>query len=146
MPSPDPDPASLLLQEDPGLPPALLTSFASLCRGTGPDDLAADAARLRIRRLHLLDLAEKDELDLDLETALAVADGLLAAIERASSLTDCERLLLGGGVEYFLLIDDEQPDLATPDGFDDDRLMANAVFAAIGLPELRVPATPRALR
>ena len=142
--SEDPDPAALLLQEDPGLPLAFLTNFASLCRRTAPDDLAAHAVRLRIRRLQLLGLAEKHEIDL--ETALAVADSLLAAIDRASSLSDCERLLLGGGIEYFLLIGDARPDLATPDGFEDDRVMANAVFAAIGLPELHVPAAPRAFR
>jgi hypothetical protein len=141
---PDPDPAVILLQEDPGLPLALATSFALLCRRTGTDAFASHAALLRIRRLQLLELGEKQEIDL--ETALAIADGLLAALDRSSSLTDCERRLLGGGVEYFLLIGDEQPDLATPDGFEDDRLLANAVFSAIGRPELRVPELPRARR
>lgn len=63
---------------------------------------------------------------------------MIHSLDDLASVASRELNLLSGAIGYFLELDDAEPDLKTPDGFEDDRQVANIVFEAIGRPELVV--------
>lgn len=134
----EPDPAPLFAQVQAALTPSMYAHFKRLCVRTTAEQLLTKRAAVAKRREELRRAATR--LPFDLETAAGIADALLAALDELDRLTAREINLLSGAVEYFLLIDDEDHDLNSPDGFEDDRLVANIVLGAIGLPELAVQA------
>ena len=62
---------------------------------------------------------------------LQVANRLAAALEEPRSFGEDERALLRAAVDYFLLVDDGEHDLTSPNGFDDDRVVAEAVLRVL---------------
>ena len=111
------------------LPHDLYDRLVALCRETTADELAAMRAIVTERADQLAKLAERTSFDAT--TGIAVATMLARALEHAGSLDPTGRALLRASVDYFLLVDDEQNDITTPDGFEDDRLVAEAVLRAL---------------
>lgn len=67
---------------------------------------------------------------------LGLAEGIAAALSRlidgSGTLDARGRSWLRGAVEYFVAIEDSQPDLASESGLDDDAGVVNAVMRALG--------------
>jgi SNF2 family DNA or RNA helicase len=136
-----PNPAELLTAADPRIPRALAARFLFTCRSRTADDLRARELDLVKRREQLVALASRHTIDV--ETGTQVADALTAAVRAVDTLDHTGRAMLGGAIDYFLLVADEDHDLKSEHGFDYDRDVADAVLSVIGLDELRVlPAAP----
>jgi hypothetical protein len=132
----EPDPAPLFAQVQASLTSSMFATFKRMCTRTTAADLLPRRSELTKRRQELARVADK--LAFDLPLATAIADALIAALDRIDSFTPRELNLLSGAISYFLVIDDEDHDLKSPNGFEDDRAVANIVLEAIGVPELRV--------
>lgn len=107
--------------------------------------------RHRWERLLQQPLSPVEVLRGDLEDYLARVEGtqadpkvLQGLIAGCRALLDTEwdeesRRLVQGAVTYFLLEDDEEPDLDSVAGLDDDAEVFNAVARALGREDLVIP-------
>jgi hypothetical protein len=111
------------------LPRELYERLVGLCRQTTVEELRLLHAAVTERAEKLAQLGERTSFDP--HTGIAVAIKLATALERADSLEPVDRSLLRAAVDYYLLIDDEQNDITTPGGFDDDRAVAEAVLRVL---------------
>src|SRR5262249_46543580 len=102
----------------------------TLARPTTASELEERAAKLAEHASKLEALAAGSAGRFDATAARDIADRLLEAARASAELDDEGRALLRGAMDYFMLIEDEEPDLR-PGGFDDDRAVADAVLAAI---------------
>ena len=134
----EPDPAPMFAQVEAALTPTMYSSFRRMCTRPTPENLLGRRAELVKRRADLRKLADSGRIEFDLELATRIADALVAALDRIDAYTVRELTLLSGAIEYFIVIDDENHDLKDPNGFDDDRAVANIVLEAIGVPELAI--------
>jgi uncharacterized membrane protein YkvA (DUF1232 family) len=75
---------------------------------------------------------------LDLPTARKIAGILIQLLDDYSNLSHRERKLVVGATNYFVRSQDDQPDLTSLLGFDDDIKVLNYVLERIGRSELRV--------
>jgi len=132
------DPAPLFAQVEAALTPSMYQVFKKLCRRTTVAQLAARREAVLKRRLQLIAYAKKHAFDAPL--AIGLAEALARALQELDRFSPRELTILSGAVDYFLELDDESPDLKSPDGFEDDRAVANIVLEAIGRPELCVRA------
>ena len=80
--------------------------------------------------------AERDFVDVRLAEQIVAA--LNALIADAADYTAKERTLLAGAVRYFTNVNDENRDLTSPTGFDDDAEVLNAVCTYVGREDLEV--------
>jgi hypothetical protein len=109
--------------------------FVSMCRVTEPDEVPELRRRVvgqlgRIERL----VDERPAVDADASRQLAAA--LLSALDDVPTLSEEQRSLLRGALEYYVDENDSASDLDDPTGFDDDIRVANAVFREIGRDDL----------
>jgi ATP-dependent helicase HepA len=111
------------------LPRDLFDRLAPLCRETTVEELIAMRASVTERADQLAKLAERTSFDAT--TGIAVATNLATALEDVDSLDPTDRSLLRAAIDYYLLIDDEQNDIKTPGGFDDDRAVVEAVLRVL---------------
>ena len=74
----------------------------------------------------------------DAEFGLALVRGSLALLDAVESRPETDQRLAALAVQYFVLDDDGDDDLASPFGFDDDVEVFNAVVTELGLPELLI--------
>ncbi len=72
----------------------------------------------------------------DVQLAEQIVDVLRALIADAEVYTARERALLAGSVAYFTKVDDENSDIASPTGLEDDAEVLNAVCRYLGRSEL----------
>jgi ATP-dependent helicase HepA len=113
-----------------GLDSRLLDRLRALSRPTSSEELRIRTDMLRAHAAKLQALAQKTVgRNVDAPTALGISTSLTEAAARPS-LTDGNRALLRGAIDYFILVDDMEPDLG-PGGFDDDRTVANAVLSVV---------------
>ena len=111
-------------------------TFKRLARRTTPEQLAGRRPDVVKRREQLLVHAKRHPLDVDL--AIGIAGAPSSALQELDRFSPGEINVLSGAVEYFLELNDDEPDLKSADGFEDDRLVVNIVLDAIGRPDLRV--------
>jgi SNF2 family DNA or RNA helicase len=133
-----PDPGAL-----PGIPggPDAATGrqLRKLSLPTSADELAALEAVVSEREAKLRRLARSHEFDI--ENALRCTGELRNLCARAAEFDRAQRYLIRGALEYFLLIDDAHNDLKSPQGFEDDLRVLQAVTAAV--PDLKGSAAIR---
>ena len=111
------------------LPDQLHERVVGLVRPTSSEDLATLQMAVTERGEKLVKLSETKRFDPSV--AVTIANDLSSALADTSSLRS-DRALLRAAVDYFLLVDDEQHDLTAKCGFEDDRLVVQAVLSAIG--------------
>ena len=109
--------------------------FVSMCRATTPEEVAGLRRKVvgQLGRIEGL-VDERPTLDADASRQLAAA--LLSALDDVPSLSEGQRSLLRGALEYYVDESDSISDLDDPTGFDDDIRVANAVFREIGRDDL----------
>ena len=83
------------------------------------DELALLNATLAAHRQMLLGAHEANP-DLDLHRALEVHAGLGAILTRWSDYRASEQRMIVKTIEYLVNDEDDEPDLRSPNGFDDD--------------------------
>ncbi|HEY2174646.1 MAG TPA: hypothetical protein VGH85_12640 [Mycobacteriales bacterium] len=96
---------------------------------------------LRLKVLRHLEELVREALDndqLDLGSAARIADALLSLLDASDDLDARGRVAVRGAIDYFVLNRDEQPDLDSRSGFDDDARIVNETCDAVGLPELKI--------
>lgn len=74
----------------------------------------------------------------DLDTANRVAASLRELLDTISDYTAQQRALLRGAITYFAQREDDEDDLDSVIGFDDDARVLSAVAEALGRPDLIV--------
>ena len=72
----------------------------------------------------------------DLALATQITDVLTALVHDAAEYTARERSLLAGAIAYFIDADDENSDLNSPTGLEDDAEVLNAVCRFLGRGDL----------
>lgn len=109
--------------------------FVSMCRTTSPDEVAG-LRRMIVGHLGRVEslIDERPAVDADASRLLAAA--LLSALDDVPALSEGQRSLLRGALEYYVDESDSISDLDDPTGFDDDIRVANAVFREIGRDDL----------
>lgn len=127
----EPDLGDAIREKGLVLPVELFNRVLALCRDTSAAELSDLADMVRERIVQLEQLAARTSFDAT--TAAAIAAKLTPAITRGHEFDPIERALLRAATDYFLLIDDEQNDITSPDGFDDDRIVAEAVLRVLPL-------------
>jgi uncharacterized membrane protein YkvA (DUF1232 family) len=75
---------------------------------------------------------------LDRDLAAKIRTSLVAAINAWDSIELDDRPWLAAAVVYFVESDDDEHDLDSPVGFDDDAEVVNAVMAMIGRKDLMI--------
>jgi hypothetical protein len=121
--------ATTLLDEG-SLAGPLLDRLRAIAGPTSPEQLAERVRQLREHGEKLRALDSRVPGRFDSVVAFELVDALTAAGERDGSLSDAQRALLRGAIDYFMTIEDVTNDLE-PGGFDDDRAVVNAVLRAI---------------
>jgi ATP-dependent helicase HepA len=116
--------AGVILRED------LFDRLLGLCRDTTVDELTQLRAAVIQRGDQLAKLSERAHFESGV--GLGIARRLTDALTDAHAFDATERTLLRAAADYFLLIEDEQHDLKSRDGFADDREVVDAVLHAIG--------------
>lgn len=111
-------------------------TLRSLAVPTSEAELAILIGSVKKHVAKLTLLAEKHRFDS--RVGIGIGEALLEVQRRSPQLDAAGRSILRGAVEYFLLIEDDDHDLTGTMGFEDDRLVANLAFAALGHPDLRV--------
>ncbi|MGI8695972.1 MAG: hypothetical protein ACR2JQ_04905 [Mycobacteriales bacterium] len=91
-----------------------------------------------IRHLEELVAEALDNDEVNLGMAARISDALLSLIAAGPDLDPAGRIAIRGAVDYFLLNRDEQPDLDSQRGLDDDARLVNRTCDAVGLPELKI--------
>ena len=114
------------------LPAHLFDRVLGLYRSGSPEDIRALGPLVVERAEKLKLLAGKGGFDP--RPAVELAEKLLNAIDGSVGLGQTECGLLRAAVDYFLLVDDVDPDITSRTGFDDDRRVIDAVIHAIGKP------------
>jgi SNF2 family DNA or RNA helicase len=132
----EPDPQPLFDQVRQTLPPPMFASFQRLCGRAGPSEVSLRRHALEKRRADLLLLAQRHRFHVRLATTIASA--LIAALDSIDRYAPSELSLLNGAIGYFLELDDDQPDLKDPRGFDDDAQVVGRVLEVLGEAELAV--------
>ncbi len=97
-----------------------------------------DLRRKVIRHLEELVAEALDNDAVNLGMAARIADALLSLIAAGPDLDEQARVAVRGAVDYFVLNRDEQPDLDSTRGFQDDARVVNRTCDDVGLPELKV--------
>jgi hypothetical protein len=123
-----PDVTALL--EEGTLEGYLLDRLRALASPTSHEQLAERLHQLREHGAKLKELDGRMPGKFDAALALELVEELESAGERNGSLSEQQRSLLRGAIDYFMTIDDASNDLA-PGGFDDDRAVVRAVLRAI---------------
>ncbi len=100
-------------------------------RPTRRDQLTARVAAY----LSHIERAAAESESLDLPAARGLGNAILELIKLCPEEHSSH---LQAVVAYFLHSDDAEPDFDSPDGFDDDIGVYNAVCEHVGLPELRL--------
>lgn len=103
-------------------------------------DVTADGLRASVRlvesHLEVVRAVAKDRDFVDVGLAEKISGVLHALVDDADSYTARERALLAGAMRYFTKADDENSDMTSPTGFDDDTEVLNAVCRYVGRAEL----------
>ncbi|MGI9607199.1 MAG: hypothetical protein ACR2P0_13770 [Acidimicrobiales bacterium] len=112
------------------LHPGEVDRFTAFCVETSREDLKGLRLRVIAYLASLVRLADGDP-HIDVELARRIGSTLAHVLDDPVDLDETDRALLRGGVEYFLLTDDDEGDMAA-NGFDDDRRVVNRVLEALG--------------
>jgi hypothetical protein len=108
----------------------LVDRLRALARPTTLDELAQRTRALEEHGAKLKLLGERSQGKFDARLALEIVQVLKGLAEQDGTLTDAQRAIVRGAIDYLILVDDEENDLA-PGGFDDDRAVVYAVLKAI---------------
>jgi hypothetical protein len=114
-----------------------LAKLRELTRPTSIGDLRQLQADIETH-LDVLDGQRHRNEFIDVELARDVAKALVALTADADRLTDGQRALLRGAIDYFLLTDDADDDLTSPIGLEDDARVVNHVCDQLGRTDVTV--------
>lgn len=120
-----------------GLAPDVAAKVRELATESSFHELLEQRARI-IGHLSVVEIEWSTNPDIDFHTAKRITDALQRLIERSADLDGEQRALVRGAIEYFVLTEDVQGDLAGPSGFADDAAVVEAVATAVGLDGIRV--------
>lgn len=114
-----------------GLDGRLLDRLRSLSRPTSADELRRKGDLVIAHADKLRALAERVGTNkIDAAAAAGISNSLSAAAQAGQTLSETQRALLRGAMDYFLILQDVQLDLQKG-GFDDDQAIAEAVLSAV---------------
>ena len=116
------------------LPPDTRVAYMRLLMESRPTRRDQLTARVAAYLSHIERAAAESE-SLDLTAARRLGNAILELIKACPEEHSSH---LQAVVAYFLHSDDAEPDFDSPDGFDDDMGVYNAVCEHVGLPELRL--------
>jgi RNA polymerase recycling family C-terminal len=116
--------------EGQGLDRHLLDRLRAMARPTTAAELGERLDALRAHTEKLQALGEQMPDKFDPRPALDLANELTETVEADASLSETERALLRGAIDYFMLIEDVEHDLGAR-GFDDDRSIIRAVTRSL---------------
>ncbi len=109
--------------------------FRALCLPTSSFELADS---LETVRLHIEHVRMHATPSTDVDMAERIASSFEALLDADLGFAADERALIRGAVEYFLLADDADGDMADPLGFDDDVRVLNSVLDRINQPTFKI--------
>lgn len=112
--------------------------FRRLCLTTSADELAQMGETVE---LHLSQIKANALPATDSEMGELLANRLRQLVAGGDGLAPDDRALVRGAVEYFLLTNDADDDLADALGFDDDVRVFNSVARRVGQPQLVIQLT-----
>ncbi len=90
------------------------------------------------KHMQEIEIAARDRPQIQAELAKAIAGTLQTASVQWESLSSDARHWIGGAMQYFSHGDDEEPDLISPIGFEDDAAVVNTCLRCAGLEHLCV--------
>ena len=131
-----PEPPAPVSSTGLGLAPAVDARVWDLMAESSFHELLEQRARI-LGHLSVVEIEWSTNPDVDFHAAKRIADALRTMIDRSAELDGEQRALVRAAVEYFVLSDDVNNDLAA-EGFEDDAAVVNAVAAAVGLTDVRV--------
>jgi len=114
-----------------------LTRFQELVAPVSSDELR----RLRSRVRTHVDLVDEHSLSnefVQIDLAQKVASALFKLIDSAPTLSLDHVALVRGAAEYFLLTHDEDDDVRSPIGIEDDARVVNHVCDQLGRTDLKI--------
>jgi uncharacterized membrane protein YkvA (DUF1232 family) len=111
--------------------------FIAMCTDATASDLHAMGPEIDRYEEHARTMSDAGRL-VDVETAAAVAASLRHMLAATSDYTPSQRALLRGAIAYFVQDDDDELDLDSVIGFDDDARIVSAVAEALGRPDLTI--------
>ncbi len=109
--------------------------FRALCLPTSSFELAESIETVR---LHIDHVRTHANASTDVDMAERIASSFEALLDAEIGFADDERALIRGAIEYFLLDDDADGDMADPLGFDDDVRVLNSVLDRINQPGFKI--------
>ncbi|HRB04084.1 MAG TPA: hypothetical protein PLP26_12005 [Ilumatobacteraceae bacterium] len=113
---------------------AVLAGYTS---DASADDLMALGDSIDAHVAKVTEAAETRDF-VDVGLARTIGAVLHTLVSESEQYTARERALLAGAVKYFVEHNDENNDLGSPTGLEDDALVLNAVCVYLGRNDLRV--------
>ena len=111
------------------------TVLAEYINPASVSDLSSAAPTIDAHLARVLEAAEDRDF-VDVALAATLANVLHQLLENSGQYTARERSLLAAAITYFVDNDDENSDLTSPTGFEDDAEILNAVCIYLGRSEL----------
>jgi hypothetical protein len=115
-----------------------METFEALKKPTTVEELEALGQRMAMH----VDAVEEESFEhefLELDLARAIVASYRALLADAASLDADQRATLRAGIEYFVVTDDDENDVTSPIGVEDDARVAKKVFEQLGRPDLAIP-------
>ncbi len=113
------------------LPPTIDNLFKRLCRPATSAEITGLRADLAAYRNAITAAVHSNEF-IDLRLAGKIADAVDHLLADYDGYSAEQQQLIIGAVRYFIHSDDEDHDLTSLFGFEDDLLVINAVLTALG--------------
>ncbi|HVX19131.1 MAG TPA: hypothetical protein VHA73_13960 [Acidimicrobiales bacterium] len=112
-----------------------MAAFTAMKAPTSVVDLRLLQTRIATH-LDVLDEQSFDHEFLELDLARSIAALYSTLLEGSEQLDPAQRATLRAGIEYFILTDDDENDVQSPIGMEDDARVANEVCRQLGRPDL----------